>query len=410
MKIKNNLYQNKIILWIDERFPLTKFWQEHMSNYYAPKNFNFWYYFGSLSLLVFGIQILSGIWLAMFYNPSSLEAFDSVEYIMRDIRYGWLIRYLHSTGASFFFIIVYLHIFRGLMYGSYKKPRELLWIIGVIIFLSLMAECFFGYLLPWGNMSFWGAQVITSLFGAIPIIGQSLVEWIRGDYTVSGATLNRFFSIHVSAMPIIFLTLITLHLTALHEVGSLNPDGIEIKESKNDFGKPLDGIPMHPYYTIKDLFGFSVFFIIFFYVMFFMPDFFGFFIEAPNFTPADQLVTPEHIAPVWYMTPYYAILRAIPNKLLGIVAMGASIAILFVLPWLDRSPVKSIRYKGTLSKIALTLFIISFFILGYLGMEAPSSGKTLLAQICSFIYFSFFILMPFYSSIEKCKEVPKRIK
>ena len=406
------MYKNttqKILKWIDNRFPLSKMWKEHMSEYYAPKNFNFWYYFGSLALLIFGMQVLSGIWLTMFYNPSSLEAFDSVEYIMRDVKFGWLIRYVHSTGASFFFIVIYLHIFRGLLYGSYKKPRELLWIIGVIIFLCLLAECFFGYLLPWGNMSFWGAQVITSLFGAIPIIGDSLVEWIRGDFTVSGVTLNRFFSIHVSAVPIIFLILIVSHLMALHEVGSLNPDGIEIKENKNEKGIPIDGIPMHPYYTVKDLFGFSVFAVLFFSVVFFIPDFFGYFIEAPNFTPADPLATPEHIAPVWYMTPYYAILRAIPNKLIGVIAMGASIAILFALPWLDKSPVKSIRYKGILSKMALSIFIISFFILGYLGMEPPSDGKTLLAQICSFIYFAFFLLMPIYSSMDKCKEIPKRV-
>lgn len=406
----NNSLINNIINWIDERFPLKTLWKGHMSEYYAPKNFNFWYYFGSLALVVFGIQVLSGIWLTMFYNPSSLEAFDSVEYIMRDIKYGWLIRYIHSTGASFFFLVVYLHIFRGMLYGSYKKPRELLWIIGVIIFLCLLAECFFGYLLPWGNMSFWGAQVITSLFGAIPIIGNVLVEWIRGDYTVSGVTLNRFFSIHVSAMPLIFLILIVLHLIALHEVGSNNPDGIEIKKNKDSNGIPLDGIPMHPYYTIKDLFGVAVFFVFFSYVVFFSPDFYGFFLEGPNFTPADQLATPEHIAPVWYMTPYYAILRAIPNKLAGIIAMGASIAVLFVLPWLDRSPVKSIRYKGIFSKIALFLFIISFFILGYLGMEPPSEIRTLLAQICSFIYFLFFLLMPIYSSLEKTKKVPERVK
>jgi len=407
------MYKNishNLISWVDKRFPVTKLWKEHMSEYHAPKNFNFWYYFGSLALLVFGMQILSGIWLTMFYNPSSIEAFDSVEYIMRDIKFGWLIRYIYLTGASFFFIVIYLHIFRALMYGSYRKPRELLWIVGVVIFLCLMAECFFGYLLPWGNMSFWGAQVITSLFGAIPIIGESLVELIRGDYTVSGVTLNRFFSIHVSAMPIIFLILIVVHLLALHEVGSSNPDGIEIKDNKDKNGIPLDGIPMHPYYTVKDLFGFSVFFILFFSVTMFIPDFFGYFLEAPNFTPADQLVTPEHIAPVWYMTPYYAILRAIPDKLLGIIAMGASIAILFLLPWLDRSPVNSIRYKGLMSKLALLIFIISFFILGYLGMEPPSEAKTLLAQICSFIYFAFFIFMPFYSSKDKCKEVPKRVK
>lgn len=404
-----NITKNSIT-WIDKRFPLTKLWKEHMSNYYAPKNFNFWYYFGSLALLVFGIQIISGIWLAMFYNPSSMEAFDSVEYIMRDIKYGWLIRYIHSTGASFFFIVLYFHIFRGLLYGSYKKPRELLWIIGVILFLCLMAECFFGYLLPWGNMSFWGAQVITSLFGAIPMIGDPLVEWMRGDYTVSGVTLNRFFSIHVSAVPLVFLILISVHLIALHEVGSSNPDGIEIKENRNEIGVPLDGIPMHPYYTVKDLFGVSIFLFIFFSIVFFKPDFFGLFLEAPNFTPADPLATPEHIAPVWYMTPYYAILRAIPNKLAGILAMGGSIAILFVLPWLDKSPVKSIRYKGYLSKISLLLFTVSFFILGYLGMEPPSATKTLLAQICSFIYFAFFLLMPFYTAIEKCKTVPNRVR
>lgn len=405
---------NKIVLnlvnWVDERFPLKTLWKGHMSEYYAPKNFNFWYYFGSLSLLVFGIQILSGIWLTMFYNPSSIEAFDSVEYIMRDIKYGWLIRYVHSTGASFFFLVVYLHIFRGLLYGSYRKPRELLWIIGVVIFLCLMAECFFGYLLPWGNMSFWGAQVITSLFESIPVVGKPLVIWIRGDYIVSGATLNRFFSIHVSAMPLIFLILISLHLIALHEVGSNNPDGIEIKKNKDHNGIPLDGIPMHPYYTVKDLFGVSVFFIFFFYVVFFNPEFYGFFLEGPNFTPADQLATPEHIAPVWYMTPYYAILRAIPNKLAGIVAMGGSIAILFVLPWLDRSPVKSIRYKGLFSKVFLFFFVVSFFILGYLGMEPPSTVKTLIAQVCSFIYFSFFILMPIYTSFERTKIVPERVK
>lgn len=402
--------QIKLFNWLDKRLPIKAFYEGHLSQYYAPKNFNFWYYFGSLALLTFGIQILSGIWLAMFYNPSSKEAFDSVEYIMRDVKFGWLIRYIHSTGASFFFIVVYLHIFRAFLYGSYRKPRELLWIIGVVIYLCLMAECFFGYLLPWGNMSFWGAQVITSLFGAIPVVGEPLVEWIRGDYAVSGATLNRFFSLHVSAMPLVFLAVIALHLTALHEVGSLNPDGIEIKEKKDSNGIPLDGIPLHPYYTIKDIFGVAIFLLAFFSVVFLKPDFFGFFLEAPNFTPADPLATPEHIAPVWYMTPYYAILRAIPNKLAGILAMGAAIAILFFVPWLDRSPVKSIRYKGILSKVALFLFVISFFTLGYLGMQPPSEGKTLLAQICSLIYFIFFLSMPILSSVEKCKNPPERVK
>ncbi len=401
---------NNLMNWVNYRFPLTKMWNEHMAYYYAPKNFNFWYYFGSLALLIFGIQLLSGIWLTMFYNPSSKEAFDSVEYIMRDVKFGWLIRYIHSTGASFFLLIIYFHIFRGFLYSSYKKPRELIWFIGVLIFLCLLAECFFGYLLPWGNMSFWGAQVITSLFSAIPFIGDILVEWIRGDYNISGVTLTRFFSLHVSGIPIVFIVLIALHLTALHEVGSGNPDGIEIKDNKDKNGIPLDGIPLHPYYTIKDVFGFSVFFIFFFAIIFFAPDFYGFFLEGPNFTPADPLMTPEHIAPVWYMTPYYAILRAIPDKLLGVIAMGTSILILFFLPWLDRSPVKSIRYKGILSKIALIVFVISFVILGYLGMEAPSPNKTLVAQICSTIYFLFFILMPFYSKIEKNKEAPKRIK
>lgn len=396
--------------WIDRRFPLTKMWKEHLSEYYAPKNFNFWYFFGSLALLVLISQLVTGIWLTMNYNPSAEGAFDSVEYIMRDVPYGWLIRYMHSTGASFFFIVVYLHMFRALLYGSHREPREFLWIIGMFIFLCLMAEAFFGYLLPWGNMSLWGAQVITSLFGAIPYVGESLVEWIRGDYNVSGVTLNRFFSLHVIAVPLVLLGFVAMHIIALHEVGSNNPDGIEIKELKDKDGKPLDGIPFHPYYTVKDLFGFVLFLIIFFGVVFFAPELGGFFLEAPNFEPADPLKTPEHIAPVWYMTPYYAILRAVPDKLLGVVAMGAAIGIMFFLPWLDRSKVKSVRYKSPIFKFALLIFVISFIGLGYLGMKQPTELRTLMARIFSVTYFAFFILMPFYSTWGKTKPVPKRVK
>lgn len=398
-----------LLLWVDQRFPLTVLYKEHLSEYYAPKNFNFWYFFGSLALIVLVLQILSGIWLTMNYTPSSEGAFDSVEFIMRDVSFGWFLRYLHSTGASFFFIVVYLHMFRALLYGSYKKPRELIWLLGMLIYLCLMAEAFFGYLLPWGNMSFWGAQVITSLFGAVPYIGNFLMELVRGDYNVSGVTLNRFFSLHVAAIPVLLLCLVVLHLIALHEVGSNNPDGIEIKKYTDSEGKPLDGIPFHPYYTVKDIFGVSVFFILFFGILFFSPDFFGYFLEAPNYTPADSLATPEHIAPVWYMTPYYAILRAIPDKLLGVIAMVAAIVVLFFLPWLDRSEVKSIRYRGILYKIILSVFIISFIGLGYLGMNPPSPFYTLLTQILSVFYFSFFVFMPFYTKFGTTKVLPKRI-
>lgn len=398
-----------LLLWVDRRFPLTVLYKEHLSEYYAPKNFNFWYFFGSLALIVLILQILSGIWLTMNYNPSSAGAFDSVEFIMRDVSFGWFLRYLHSTGASFFFLVVYLHMFRALLYGSYKKPRELIWLIGMLIYLCLMAEAFFGYLLPWGNMSFWGAQVITSLFGAVPYLGNFLMELIRGDYNVSGVTLNRFFSLHVAAIPMLLLGLVVIHIIALHEVGSNNPDGIEIKENKDKDGIPLDGIPFHPYYVVKDIFGLGVFFIIFFSVLFFSPDFFGYFLEAPNYTPADSLATPEHIAPVWYMTPYYAILRAIPNKLLGVVAMGAAIVVLFFLPWLDRSEVKSIRYRGILYKLILSVFVVSFIGLGYLGMNPPSPFYTLLTQIFSILYFSFFVFMPFYTKFGITKVLPKRV-
>lgn len=404
-----------LMTWIDARFPATKLWKEHLSEYYAPKNFNFWYYFGSLALVVLVIQIISGIWLTMHYKPSAAEAFGSVEYIMRDVPFGWLLRYLHSTGASAFFIVVYLHMFRAVLYGSYKKPRELLWLFGMGIYLCLMAEAFMGYLLPWGQMSFWGAKVITSLFEAIPFIGSTLVEWIRGGTGLSDATLNRFFALHVIAVPLVLLLLVFLHIISLHEVGSNNPDGIEIKENKGPNGIPLDGIPFHPYYTVKDLFGVGVFFLIFFAILFFVPDFGGYFLEAPNFEPANPMKTPVHIAPVWYMTPFYAILRAVPDKLGGVIAMGASIAILFVLPWLDRSPIKSIRYRGWFFKFALVLFVISFLGLGYLGMIPPSAGRMLAAQLLGVIYFSFFIFMPIYTSLEdpkklsQTKPIPKRV-
>lgn len=399
-----------LLSWVDERFPLTKLWDEHLAKYYAPKNFNFWYYFGSLALFVLANQIITGIWLTMNYVPTSEGAFDSVEYIMREVPWGWLLRYLHSTGASFFFIVIYLHMFRGMLYGSYRNPRELIWLIGMFIFLTLMAEAFFGYLLPWGNMSFWGAQVITSLFGAVPFIGESLIEFIRGDYNISGVTLNRFFALHVILMPLVLVALVVFHIMALHEVGSNNPDGIEIKKHKNAQGIPLDGIPFHPYYTVKDLMGLAFFLILFAAVVFFAPDMWGHFLEHPNFEPADPLKTPSHIAPVWYMTPYYAILRAIPNKLLGVVAMVASIAVYFFLPWLDKSPVKSIRYRGILYKSALALFVFSFITLGYLGSNPPSDPLVLAARICSVIYFLFFLLMPIYTRLDKVKSVPDRVR
>lgn len=395
--------------WIDERLPVTQKWKTHVSEYYAPKNFNFWYYFGSLALVVLVIQLISGIWLAMSYTPNELEAFKSVEYIMRDVQYGDILRYMHTTGASAFFIVVYLHMVRGLMYGSYQKPRELVWILGVAIFLALMVEAFFGYLLPWGQMSFWGAQVITSLFGAIPYVGESLMVLVRGDFNVSGVTLNRFFALHVVALPLVLVALVFIHLMALHEVGSNNPDGIEIKKNKDANGKPLDGIAFHPYYTVKDLFGVGVFLIAFCAVMFFVPEMGGYFIEHPNYVPADHLTTPEHIAPVWYMTPFYSILRAIPNKLMGVMAMGAALAILFVLPWLDRSRVKSIRYRGTLYKSFFAMFIVCFIGLGYLGGQAPTEIKTLFARVFTFGYFAFFLLMPIYTKFDRTKPVPQRI-
>ena len=402
-----------LVGWIDERFPLTKMMREHLTEYYAPKNFNFWYFFGSLAILVLINQILTGIWLTMNYKPAAADAFASVEYIMRDVDWGWLIRYMHSTGASAFFIVVYLHMFRALIYGSYKKPRELIWIFGVVIFLCLMAEAFMGYLLPWGQMSFWGAQVIINLFSAIPVIGPDLSVWIRGDYVVSDVTLNRFFSLHVIAVPLVLLGLVVAHIIALHEVGSNNPDGVEIKKVKGKDGKPLDGIPFHPYYTVKDLLGVMVFLIFFALIIFFMPEMGGYFLEHPNFDPADPMKTPLHIAPVWYFTPFYAILRAVPSfagtQVWGVLAMGGAIVMLFFLPWLDRSPVKSIRYRGLVFKLALAAFVISFLILGYLGALPTTPERTTLAQICSIIYFAFFFALPILPAIEKTKPVPERV-
>ncbi len=400
---------SKFMAWVDARFPATKMWEEHLTKYYAPKNFNFFYFFGSLALLVLVNQIVTGVWLTMSFTPSAEEAFASVEYIMRDVSFGWILRYLHSTGASAFFIVVYLHMFRGLLYGSYKKPRELVWIFGMLIYLALMAEAFMGYLLPWGQMSYWGAQVIISLFGAIPVIGNDLTQWIRGDYLISGITLNRFFALHVIALPIVILGLVVLHILALHEVGSNNPDGIEIKKLKDENGIPLDGIAFHPYYTVKDIVGVVVFLFVFCSIVFFFPEMGGYFLEKPNFEQANAFKTPEHIAPVWYFTPFYAILRAVPDKLLGVMSMGAAIAVLFVLPWLDRSPVKSMRYKGWVSRVALTLFCLSFMILGYLGVQPPTPERTLVSQVCTVLYFAYFILMPFYTRFEKTKPVPERV-
>ena len=394
--------------WVDDRFPLMQMWNDHMGRYYAPKNFNFWYYFGVLSLVVLVIQIVTGIWLVMSYKPDAASAFGSVEYIMRDVEWGWLIRYMHSTGASAFFIVIYLHMFRALLYGSYKKPRELLWVLGMFTYLALMAEAFLGYLLPWGQMSFWGAQVIISLFGAIPFIGETLSLWIRGDFVVSDITLNRFFSLHVIAVPLAIMGLVFLHILALHEVGSNNPDGVEIKKNKGPDGKPVDGIPFHPYYTVKDSVGVIVFLILFAGVVFFAPEMGGWFLEANNFVPANPLVTPEHIVPVWYFTPFYAILRAVPDKLIGVILMGGATTILFLLPWLDRSPVKSIRYRGPIFKTALTLFVISFLALGYLGTQNPTTSMTWMARGFSVIDFGFCLLMPFYRKMDKAKPVPDR--
>ena len=402
--------KNKFLAWIDERLPVSNFVKNHLSQYYAPKNFNFFYYFGALAIFIFILQIVTGIFLTINYKPDAASAFASVEFIMRDVEWGWLIRYLHSTGASFFFIVIYLHMFRALLYGSFKNPRELLWIFGMIIFVLLMAEAFMGYLLPWGQMSYWGAQVIISLFGAIPYFGEALATWIRGDYVISDATLNRFFAFHVIALPLLLFALIYLHLAALHTVGSNNPDGIEIKNNKDSDGIPKDGIPFHPYYTVKDTFGLSVFLVIFTFVVFFIPEFGGFFLEKDNFVPANPLQTPEHIMPVWYFTPFYAILRAIPDKLGGVAVMGLSIFILFIMPWIDRCPIKSFRYRSNTYKILLSLFAISFIGLGYIGMSAPTPTLTWAGRLFTLIYFGFFIVLYFTSANEKTKDIPERVK
>ena len=442
--------------WIDARFPLTPMIKDHLTEYYAPKNFNFWYFFGSLALLVLVIQILTGIFLVMNYKPDGATAFGSVEYIMRDVPYGWLVRYMHSTGASAFFVVVYLHMFRGLIYGSYRKPREWLWIFGCAIFLCLMAEAFMGYLLPWGQMSYWGAQVIVNLFSAIPFIGPDLSLLIRGDYVVSDATLNRFFAFHVIAIPLVLLGLVVAHILALHEVGSNNPDGIEIKAKKDASGKPLDGIPFHPYYTVHDIMGVAGFLLVFSAVVFFAPEMGGYFLEYNNFIPADPLKTPPHIAPVWYFTPFYSVLRAttedfllfwmipfllfyaflvfttvrtartrvlnlagvlaliggffiIDAKFWGVVAMGASVLILAGLPWLDHSPARSIRYRPDWHKYVYAIFIIAFIVLGYYGVQPPSPAANLIAKICTLIYFAFFVLMPWWSTMGQPKPVPDRV-
>jgi ubiquinol-cytochrome c reductase cytochrome b subunit len=448
----------KALGWVDDRFPLTKLWNDQWGKYYAPKNFNFWYIFGSLAMLVLVLQIVTGIFLTMHYKPDANLAFGSVEYIMREVPWGWLVRYMHSTGASSFFIIVYLHMTRGLMYGSYRKPRELIWLFGFAIFLCLMAEAFFGYLLPWGQMSYWGAQVIVNLFGAIPFIGPDLSLWIRGDYVVSDATLNRFFAFHVIAIPLVLLGLVAAHLIALHEIGSSNPDGIEVKENLGPDGHPLDSIPSHPYYTVHDLFGVSVFLTIFSAVVFFAPEMGGYFLEYNNFLPADSLKTPLHIAPTWYFTPFYSVLRAttadfmyvlmvataayvsfvwlksrLPGKvkmaigviaLLAIVGMlpqvldakfwgvvffGGSVVILAFLPWLDHSPVKSIRYRPDWHKYVYLLFGLAFVTLGYLGTQPPTETKTMISQVCTLFYFSFFLLMPWWSTMGSFKKVPDRV-
>lgn len=402
--------------WIDRRLPVSNAYEKHMSKYYAPKNFNSWYVFGLLAMIVFVNQIVTGIWLTMSFVPSAEGAFASVEYIMRDVELGWLLRYMHSTGASFFFLTVYLHMFRGVLYGSYQKPRELIWIFGMFVYLIMMAEGFMGYVLPWGQTSYWGAQVIISLASAIPVIGEGLAEWVRGDFLISGITLNRFFALHVIALPLVLALLVVLHVLALHEVGSNNPDGIDIKKHLDDNGVPKDGVPFHPYFTVGKLPQVVLFLFVFCAVIFFMPEGGGYFLEHPNFEPANSLKTPAHIAPTWYYGAFYSILRAIDfpiffieAKLGGLIAMGGAIAILFVLPWLDRSPVRSWRYKGWMSRTAIVMFAIAFMVLTYLGGQPVTALNGILAKIGTFIYFAFFLLMPWYSKYEKTKPVPERV-
>jgi len=395
--------------WIDDRFPATKMWNDHLAQYYTPKNFNFWYFFGSLALMVLVIQIVSGIFLTMHYKPDGAMAFASVEYIMRDVPYGWLIRYIHSTGATAFFLVVYLHMFRGLLYGSFKQPRELIWLFGMFIYVALMAEAFMGYLLPWGQMSYWGAQVIISLFGAIPVIGDDLTLWIRGDFVIGDATLNRFFALHVIALPLVLVFLVIAHILALHEVGSNNPDGVEIKKNKDANGIPLDGIPFHPYYSVKDIVGVVVFLFFFSVVLFFFPDGGGYMLEHANFVASNPLKTPEHIAPVWYFTPFYAILRAVPDKLMGVGAMGAAIVVLFFLPWIDRCKVKSIRYRSVIYKLNLAMFAVSFVVLGWLAMQPVTETITMLSRLFSLLYFAFFVILFVTSKNESTKPVPDRV-
>lgn len=400
---------SKLLNWIDERFPYTETMRYHITEYYASKNFNIWYVFGVLAMVVLVIQLFTGIFLTMNYKPSAVDAFSSVEYIMRDVEWGWLIRYMHSTGASFFFIVVYLHMFRAMLYGSYKKPRELIWIIGMLILIVLMAEAFSGYLLPWGQMSYWGAQVIISIFGAIPLVGEALVEIIRGDYSISDITLNRFFALHVIALPLALVALIFVHIVALHEVGSNNPDGIEIKEYKDQHGIPIDGVAFHPYHTSKDLVAIIIFLMIFSVVVFFAPDMGGYFLEYSNFEKANPMATPEHIVPSWYFTPFYALLRAVPDKLGGAILMVLAVILPLFLPWLDRAKVKSIRYRGWIYKMALSLFVLSFISLGVLGVLPAEGIYVLLARISALFYFAFFILMPYYTKIDKTKSVPDRV-
>ena len=399
--------------WIDQRFPLTKVWNEHLAEYYTPRNFNFWYFFGSLAILMLVMQLVTGIFLTMHFKPDSANAFASVEYIMRDVEWGWLVRYLHSVGASAFFVVIYLHMYRGLLYGSYKGPRELIWVLGMLLYIVLMAEAFMGYVLPWGQMSYWGAQVIISLFGSVPVIGPDLLVWILGDYAVGDAALNRFFSLHVIALPLILVVLVFLHIVALHTVGSNNPDGIEIKKNKDKDGIPKDGIPFHPYFTVKDTMGAVAFLWIFCAVVFYAPGLNGYFLEHANFIEANPLQTPEHIAPLWYLTPFYSVLRAVPpmfgSQFPGVLAMGASLLILFFLPWLDRSPVKSIRYRSPIYKWVLGVFVVSFVMLGWLGMQPVTPLNVFLARVFTVLYFAFFILMPWYTSIGKTKEVPERL-